>query len=296
MKSYKLLTMSMLALAGASIVAPLRAATTSYAAGDLLLSFRDTGGYVNAAGTATTETYVVDLGNVSTVTSAGTHVLNSAVVGNAIGNIAADLANVFGAQWYNDPNLFWNISAVTGTVSNKTLYTTAQNPSTPWSSSNPVSPWGNNGSYVQASINSAAGLVGGIGNGYNNQTSATSNFGAVQVLGSNAQSYNTYVPASAGGTGANLLSTDKTQFLSLLTGSNEGNSATGITTNSLELYSINNAGGSGLDVGTFSINNSGQVTFSVGAVPEPGRASLLALGVGLLALRRRRKANAAVQG
>jgi hypothetical protein len=72
----------------------------------------------------------------------------------------------------------------------------------------------------------------------------------------------------------------------------EGNFGNGEEGTAIDLFRIekNNQGGTGANAykGTFTINDTGVVTYAV-AVPEPTSAALLCIGAGLVGFARRRR-------
>lgn len=113
----RLLTTALLAMAGAAIMTQnVSAATLSYAAGDLLIGFHETG---------VASDYVIDIGPASSITA-----------GMNLTNVGADLTAVFGANWATS-GVSWGIVGGTTTGASTTLWsskaeTTNGTQSTPW--------------------------------------------------------------------------------------------------------------------------------------------------------------------
>jgi len=252
--------------------------------GDLLLGFYD---YSASTQTAlNTNSYVVDLGPLATVT-ASSHAL-------ALGNIAADLSNIFGSGWASDPNLTWGIATYTGSGSAKTLYGTAQEPTF----GTMANAWGGV-SFSAGTNGTAANNILAVGNQINNGLIATT--GTIYTASTNASvlaveqanadpnSFFSWQPPGKNSTG---------QSFGIYSGGIDGSGAatnvSGVTGTALDLFKTT-TGGVGSYDGTFTINSSGQVSYSTSvpsAAPEPGRAALLLFGFGLIVVRRRRSVSA----
>ena len=258
--------------------------TTTYAAGDLILGFHQVGA---------SNDLEVDLGQASTFVNAAagstfnvqfglipTAQLNA---GNAVFNLNSDLTSVFGASWNNNSqtNLVrWGIAGTD--ASSKVFLTFAE--TTPGTVVTPVSNgagWGFAGSNfttIKNKINNNLGL--GIGGFTNQPTTNNSNVATIQsagVFGSGNNAWQGFQDNNNGlafGSGRII-----EQPLS--------GSFNGPTNSTLDLFQLPNTNSAGTYVGSFSLNNSGQLQFS--NVPEPSTALLvLTSGAAFLALRRRR--------
>ena len=262
-----------------------------YAAGDLLVGFRDPGQPNN--------TYVLDLGAATTYRDATANIHN-------ITNIGADLTSAFGSGWATDSTLFWGIvgnqnnsssgSPVNGDPT-RTLYG-SQDQTVLGTQSNPAS----------ITLSGTRGTVANNITGFGSTFSSASANGAVNpngiifpTLGSTQNNdwaeFNdgTNSFGSTWGTGNNGV---------------EGNSASGIPNTALDLYRILNSTsgasptgtvGQGSYEGTFVIDAAGNISYFASAdlsspsVPEPVSTGVLAglAFVGIVGLRRRQTTVAA---
>lgn len=277
--------MSLLAMALATLAAPSLHAAVTYNPGDLILGFRDVGtGAAGEAASATSNSYLIDLGSYANLL---------AHPGLVASNLNTDLTALFGTQWYNDPNLLWSVSGKTGTSNN--LAATAQNTAGPGTA--PLFPLT---SFTTQGRNTTISAMASLGIAYTNGSDALTGFttggtgtgpGIYQAVSDN-NSYASYMAfgGTSGGLNSNGIAYNIFNPTIEGAGSAVGNGTGGITGTSLELFSIAGTTASSLtDVGTFSINSSGQVSFALSAAPEPGRASLLLVALGCVAFRRRRK-------
>jgi hypothetical protein len=263
---------TLLAVAGLAFASTAANAATTYTAGDLFLGFRQTG-----AG-ASTNSLVINIGQASLYRDA-TGTLNP-VLGTA--GLDADLAAQFGPNWYTDGSVRWAIVGTTGAGA------VAGDPS----------------NTLYSSLKEAAGL----------------NAAGYEQLDNGQQSTATTGINSLATTYAGKTITDNVALIqSNTTAGTWGKSGTGVgssfgysgvwgstleqvvsTTSRLDLSravadNINGGGTFGTIEGTFSISSTGGVSFAanVGAVPEPGRAAFMALGLSAFVLRRRRPARVA---
>ncbi|WP_395718920.1 PEP-CTERM sorting domain-containing protein [Prosthecobacter sp.] len=267
--------LSMLAVAGMTLFAS-RAGATTFLAGDLLLSFRASGG------TGSDKNVVVNLGQADTVYRDATSNLTN------IADIGSLLTTNYGSNWFNRADLFWGVAGVAQTDQfaspidgdpTRTNYLsraqTSYNPGVKTSTA-----WSVAGSTSRANI-------------ANNITTFAGNFDAF----SNAVTNTAVLDATAGGSW-NSFNNGSSTFGGV-SGTIEGNFASGTGATALDLYRILNSTsgavpsglvGVGSWEGSFTINDSGQVGFAVAvaAIPEPSRALLAGLGLGGIAFRRRR--------
>lgn len=265
--------MSLLLLSFASMSQAATVATAG--ASNIFLAFRNTNG--------TGSTYLVDLGDPRQFTqaAAGTSFnitsINlvdefNVVTGTyALGNIAADLADVFGAGWATDPNISWGLfgrnSATVPTIYASRAESPLGTDPLGWPTLSDLARQG-----TASQINSVIGNF--------NTLQATANnpsLGAIQANAPNSASYNFQVaPGQDFGS------------LSEWTGI-EGSGAGGITGTALDLFRLN---ASVTNLGTFTIDSSGTLNFTAGAsaVPEPSKAVFVLAGGFALFLRRRRPA------
>jgi len=216
------------------------AATTSYAAGDLLLGFRQAGNNSD---------YLVNIGQASLYTGA------SSARTLTIGNIANDLSAVFGSGWDSDTTVFWSVSGTNHlTVTNggndpaRTLYASRI------STGAGTTPWN-----CAFSLSTADAKMASMATAYKSKTStANSNYGLVQnnVSTSSNNAYASYQPGGVN-VGAGNLS------FGYFNPSVEASSDGGITTTTLNLYRVpEGSANPGTLVGSFTINSAGTVTFN----------------------------------
>jgi len=285
MKTNTLITQSLLAIAGATLLPLPVQAALPYANGDLIMGFRTTGpsnpdGLTNPAGTD----YEINLGNATTFLSAsGT--LNFA-------NIGADLIAIFGPNWNTRADLFWSISGVVQpTVSglpNNTMFVTRPETTVGVQSV----PWGNFSSFGAGAVANKIASMDGATSGYAVGTSGTFNqLESVNTIGGLIQntggpsSYASFMPGGANSSG--------TTAFNSFSGGIEGNFGAGTAGSVLDLYELipGVAGSPGAFVGTFQINDAGSASFNA-VVPEPSSLAIAAAGAGLLGLLRRRQQRA----
>jgi hypothetical protein len=275
-----------LVVAGISIAAlPAKAAT--FVAGDLLVGFRATSG---SASTATTNTFVFNLGAATTIRDANTASL-------ALGNVGAELTNVFGADWASNSTLTWaaaTVRSATAPASDLTvvngdpaqaLYLTRPNSS------------GEAGVFGGGTLNiGGATAMTNVSNNALGYTSSFRDFAGATTQGGLAASIpyavaNTFEDYTGGGSdfgsGQNLdvaVNTAAGRIIDLyrILGTNTGANPSQPTVRT------------GVWQGTLSLGTDGAITFDpvAVAIPEPSRALLSAGGLAALAFRRRRRRQA----
>jgi len=227
---------------------------------DIFLGFRASGG------TGASTSYVVNLGQYSQFSGATS---GSTISLSGIGDIGADLAATFGANWNTRQDLFWGVFGV-GSSASATVYTSREQ-SPPGTASEP---WPLLNSTTRAStysqINSVINSIGGY---RGSESTANSTVGVLQTNSGQASSYN-YQVATAGTTDFGSVS----QWSSI-----EGDFGSGVAGTSLDLFRINAS--SVTNPGSFSISSSGALSFT--AVPEPSSSLLGLVGASLLLIRRR---------
>lgn len=245
--------------------------TLSYNSDDLLLGFRAT------AGTGSTLDYLVDIGQASLYTAPGqAFTLN-------IGNIGADLAATFGGSWYSSGNVIWSVSGTPGTQAPvgsdpiKLLYATAPESggvSTPWLGNSSMAQGGAAGRMINVGAQYVTSLTGST-SGLPNYSSTNSAVGLIQNT-SDINSYASYMPGGG--------NSDSTDAYKLFNPTIEG----GVSAR-LDLYripAVYNVSGS--NVGTFSLNSAGVITYTPKtSVPEPSMVGLLGVASALWLARRR---------
>ena len=242
----KLLAATALMLAAQSVIAAL-----PYADGDLILGFHATGGQ------GATQSYEVNLGNASQFIAG---VPATVDVG---GNIAADLATIYGPNWSTRPDVKWGISGVqytaAGVIPARTVFVSKAAPavgtqSLPWlrvslSTQNPTVGKIQAVSLAYANGNSAAGQV----------ESTNSTKGLTQL---NASSPNAYASHMVGGINSNSGSS----YLAYINGSLgiENTFGAGSYGTSLDLYRLDpgSVNSPGAFLGAFQLNPAGVLSFS----------------------------------
>lgn len=229
--------------------------------GDLFLAFRVEGGV--GANTS----YIVNIGsdlNYRNAAAGSVQVLTLTGVG-------ADLAATYGAGWDTRADLHWAIFGARLSV-NSAVYASFERDNLGSAAAAPPS-------LTQQARNATAGSIIDVVTGYSlGDTTLNNPAGTFQTNSANDSSYFKQV-ATAGTTDFGSLS----QWNSI-----EGNFGGGAAGTALDLYRV---GGTGVtSVGTFSINNLGDVTFA--AVPEPGVSVLAIAGAALGLTSRRRRAEA----
>jgi len=256
---------SFLALAGVAGMAFLaqsgQASTLTYTSGDLLVGFTDS---------SDSNDYVIDLGSASTfINATGTL---------SLGNIGADLTAVFGSGWATDGSVNWSLAGTTYNTGGAGLGTyvnfLSQAESTPGTAKTPWAGLATGGRNNLASKIAAASGVS-AGSGYGGQIgNATNPAGLIQ----SATALNSWTTDMANG------------FTSghTITG-NFANGAAGTVLDVDQMSTSTN--GTGTDLGTLTIDSSGNLTFtSANAAPEPSTYALLGLsGLLVLAFRSRMK-------
>ena len=271
----KTMVVSALLFAGASVAAHAQAAY-----GDLILGFELAGNTTNLE---------VDLGSVSSFigTAPGTY---SIVTG-----LGTDLSSTYGSGWNTNSNL--NLGVV-GSTSGTSGFA-GQLKRTLWVTSSGTA-------YSQSVASLYAGANSNISALYG-QSAAEGAFGGVSVSSSPADLIQTTAfsgttqgiltgttlagswtsQEATGGSGFSIPITSGAVLEAAM------NSSGGTVTN--ELYMLNPGSGPATDLGTFSLNSSGDLTFTaLSVIPEPSTYAMI-LGVfalGFVMLRRRHQVTA----
>lgn len=266
--------MAAFAVTIAAFMAVPASAAITYTEGDILLGFRASGG------DGSTVSYIVDIGNY-TQFQAGSSIANLNLT-NSLGNLGADLAATYGdgtngtTAWYERTDLSWGLVGKLNGSPNSTVF--ASDPQT-YSGGvlTPSDPWS---PLLNSALNSTKGQIQAVTATLGTATTtANSTKATLQTNVSNTSSYNYQV--TNGATDFGTLS----NWTSI-----EGNFGNGTAGTALDLYKFA-PGSSVSNLGTFSISDSGVLSFTaLAAAPEPSRALLLMGGALSFALRRRRVA------
>jgi hypothetical protein len=239
----------------------------TYNPDDLLLGFRASGG------AGATQDYVVNLGPASQFTAGG-----GAFAVAGLGNIAADLTAIFGANWKTRADVFWSVSGTPGNFTAvggdaaRTLYATRERvePDT----QSPL--WPRRSSTAQGAT---ASKMSGLSKAYTTDpdtfgtrtSTANSPVGIIQDVTEN-NSYASYQP---GGTVANSGGISFAAFSPSI----EGSFANGTAGTVLDLVRMvpTPPSGDGDFVGTFTISDTAVVTFTPGTAGASSNADLVSL-------------------
>lgn len=212
--------------------------------GDLYLAFRAEGG------TGGSTSYIVKIGQDTVFRSAAA---DTSFNVPDLGNIGADLAATYGANWNSRSDLYWGIFGVRPSASSILYASRERNPVT-----EPAADWplldltGRNTTASQ--ITSVLESIGGY---KELDATANSSVAALQPNSSDASSYNKQV-ATPGTNDFGSLS----EWTSV-----EGSFAAGSSGTALDLFRI--AGSGVTRVGTFSLNNSGVLNFKAAGSGAP---------------------------
>jgi hypothetical protein len=268
----KLTAFAVAVLGSALLAFPAQAQLVSYTQGDLLLGFHKAG---------VSNDVVINIGQASLYRDA------TADFSVNVGNLGTLLGNTFGAGWANDDSLQWavvgNPNGVGADTGNTSYLTSPQ--LTLDTQSDPLGASSTNRGFLSTRFQT-------MKNQFILQNSAAGNANAV-IWNSNANtgSYVDWTESMSDGAPSGLVLGVFDPALIV------GQSGDGIDYpgSALDLYRLLTAqsGTSGVSYeGTFRIDSTGAVTFGitpgVGAVPEPSRALLLAFGLALPLMRRRR--------
>jgi hypothetical protein len=279
---------TLLALAGTGILSSsvLAQSSTTYAQGDLLLGFR-----AAPMSTGAASNVLVDLGNGSVAAVDAAAISGTPLTFN-ISNLFSTLNAVYGSNWTTRSDLFFSVAGANATT-NSTIYITAPEVV----GNGEATPWNGLGGSLQTGVRNKINTEGGIPNtaGYNFYILNTNpnGAGAAVIEGqSDTNSYGSYMP---GGTTANAGPAPGISYAEF-NPTIEGTFANGTSGITLDLIKLTSATGAnpGQDLGDFTINDSGLLTFTpdISEVPEPSTfiAPLLAAAaVAVLAVRRRRQ-------
>ncbi len=258
-----------------------QADAVTYSDGDLFLGVRASG---NAGAT---QTYLINIGQGS--------VFRDKALGSTftlgLGNIAIDLAAIYGSNWATRADLFWGVAGSTSILNAgdpaNTIYASKEEvqagaPGTGWDR--------RSNSQQTATVSKMQGVASGYTTDQQGSTDTNSSFAVIE----NITDPNNWASFQPGG----VNSTAGSSF-GVFTPSVEGDAPGGITSTKLDLFRMVRSGlddgtgltsGTGSYEGTFSIGSNGAVSYSV--VPEPSTAALVCAGFTALGLARRRRASA----
>ncbi len=254
-----------LALAGIVLGTPLSRGALVYNQGDIILAFR--------VANATSPSFLINLGSVTQFANAAP---GSTLSFGSISTFGQDLVDTYGASWYDLSTLSWGLFGQDENA-NVTLYasrarTNLNTPATPWNA------------LTIANRTSTDTNVSGVTVSFANsgQTTASTN-----TSNAGFQSFTTT------GSYYSSVTTGATDFGSVSQWSSiEGNNASGIDSTALDLIKVGAVGAGAFpssDLGKFTIDDNGVVTFTA-TIPEPSTYALLAISglVFVVFLRRRR--------
>lgn len=256
-----------LALAGIALGTSLSRGALVYNQGDIILAFRVANG--------TSPSYLVNLGSVTQFTNA---VPGSTLSFGSISTIGQDLVDTYGSSWYDLSTLSWGLFGQDENA-NLTLYASRARTgdlSTAPALWNALTITNRN----TTDTNVSAVTVSFINSGQTTASTNTSNAG-FQSFTTNG-SY--YYAVTTGATDFGSVS----QWSSI-----EASNASGIDSTALDLIKVGATGAGAFpssDLGKFTIDDSGVITFTA-TVPEPSTYALLATsGVVFMVFLRRRRA------
>ena len=268
----KLAALAAAVLGSALLALPAQAQSVTYNQGDLLLGFRKAG---------VSQDVVINIGQASLYRDA------TADFSVSVGNLGTLLSDTYGAGWANDSSLQW---AVVGNPANAGADFNGDTSGTSYATREQTTINTQTGAWSLTSANRGflSGRLQTLQNAFDIQTAASGNSSAT-IWDNTLQSGVDWTDWMTGPGGLSFGVFTTTQL--------QGSDATGIDYpgTALDLYRLVSGSGGTTGVsyeGTFRIDDTGAVTFgitpAVGAVPEPSRALLLAFGLALPLLRRRR--------
>ena len=255
LKSILLLPLIQIGLSSLSVAAP-------YTAGDIFLGFRITGG---------TQCYLVNIGQASLYKAAA-----PASFTVSVGNIGTDLADVFGADWHQNPDVYWGVM---GTNTNLTTTVAGDPGRTLYASKAEVTygtqetPWNRGSSATQSAPAGKLMGLAGAPLGYAGYSVTSNSSVAVIQTSSDSASYASYQP------GGTMTNSGGVSF-NYWNPSNEGGFGAGADLTALDLFRMPTGSSSllGEYLGTFTITSAGVLTFSKSPPSSgtPGFASWIA--------------------
>jgi hypothetical protein len=188
--------------------------------------------------------------------------------GATVTNLNADLRSNFGAGWDSNSLLFWGLAGTGTGSSSNTVFLTVD-------SDNSNIPQREATSGANATSSDIDSLILAL----SESPSTTNSTKAASILTTAAGSWDSFDPATqAFNTGFGIEQLDGVD------------TATDSTLNLWELApNGRNGGGNGTDIGSFTLNDSGQLFFTPAAVPEPSTWVSVAGGALILAFLRFRR-------
>jgi hypothetical protein len=259
-----LLKPTLLATAGIALISSssMAQSSTTYAQGDFLLGFRATGG------TGAGSNVLVDIGP-------GSSFLNSPTpVTFTLSNLFSSLNGTFGNNWTTRSDVLWSVAGADAVSTSNPVYVTAPEPV----GNGEATPWNKN-SFSQSGVRNKINTEGGLPNssGYNHYTGNVNPFGAGPAVIEGQTDNNSYGSYMPGGTSSNAGPAPGISY-NVYNPTIEGTFANGTGGITLDLIK-GAASGAGTDIGDFTLNDSGVLTFTPDlfeAIPE---ASTYATGL-----------------
>ena len=265
-----LLKTTLLALGGTVLIAASSMAQSSvtYAQGDFLLGFRATGG------TGSGSDVLVDLGP-------GTSFLSSATpVTFDVSNLLGSLNNTYGSGWTNRSDVFWSVSAADAS-SSSTVYITV-----PEATGTDATPWNGLGTSLQTGVRNKINSAGGLVPDFRIEVSTLQILTPPASVRRSSRDRATPIATAPSCPAVHVTNSGPSPGISYaqFNPTIEGTFASGTSGVSLDLIRLTNTTGNGnpgTDLGDFTINNSGILTFtpdSFEAVPEASTYAAAVLG------------------
>lgn len=253
-----------LALAGMALGLSPASGALVYNQGDILVAFRLSG----------SPTYLVNIGSVTQLTSLAP---GATLSFGSISTIGQDLVDAYGSSWYDLSSLTWGIFGQDENA-NLTLYASRARTNL----NNPPALWSTLGSSARNATDTA---VSNVTNAYVNGTQLTESTNYPGNAGFQASSFTT------AGSYTYAVTHDSTDFGSVSQWSSiEASNASGIDNTALDLIKVVATGGTNSDLGKFTIDQNGVITFTA-TIPEPSTYALLAIaGTAFVVFLRRRHA------
>ena len=291
----KLVTTALLGLASVALIATnAKAATISPNVGDLILGFRIN----DATGQGASSNLEVDFGNIATSPTLqnmlnlapGQTINLNAATATSGGLSVQDLISTYGANWASRSDLVWGVMDASGRTAPSAV--NGYPLDTVWADENPtLIPYQSSGRNLQASASAA----------YEQMVSPGSAGSIVSFPTSTANSADSVViDATLSGSWTQQQDpTGSTQQFSFFNGNPmDVTEGTGGTVDAsfyrLVPQALSTQHAPAILLGTFALSNTGVLTYTAAAVPEPSSIGLVGVGflslIGMVVLRRRRSA------